>query len=281
MILVLGDSGQLGTAFRSILGAEAHYLDQPDIDLSMSDAVYERLVAFRPDLIINCAAYTAVDRAESESEIAHAVNADAVYEMARAAGDVEARFVTFSTDYVFDGTSPRPYVESDQTDPVNAYGRSKRIGEIEAFEVNPETVVVRTSWLLSGTHPNFASTMLRLAASGGGRIVSDQQGHPTLVDDLAPAVLDAVAAGATGLLHLTNQGIATWFGLAREIAEFGGFDPAAFEPCSTADYPTPAQRPENSVLASERLDEFGLHLMPDYHDGLERSVAELVERGVV
>ena len=133
MILVLGDSGQLGTAFRSILGGDAVYLDQPEIDLSKVDTVYERVSTSRADLIINCAAYTAVDRAESEPGIAHAVNADAVCEMSRAAGDNGARFVTFSTDYVFDGTSTKPYVESDETDPINAYGRSKRIGEIEAL----------------------------------------------------------------------------------------------------------------------------------------------------
>ena len=134
---------------------------------------------------------------------------------------------------------------------------------------------------MSGTHPNFASAMLRLAAAGVGRIVSDQQGHPTLVDDLAPAVLNAIDHGATGLLHLTNQGATTWFGLAKEIAGFGGFDPNVFEPCTTAEYSTPARRPENSVLASERLDEFGLQRMPDYHGGLERSVAGLLERGIV
>jgi dTDP-4-dehydrorhamnose reductase len=281
MILILGDSGQLGTAFRSILGSDALYLDQPDIDLSQVNTVYERVSADQPELIINCAAYTAVDRAESEPEIARAINADAVREMARAAGDMGAGFVTFSTDYVFDGASTKPYVESDMTDPINAYGQSKRVGEIEALEVNPETLVVRTSWLLSGTHPNFASTMLRLAAAEGGRIVSDQRGHPTLVDDLAPAVLDAVDVGVTGLLHLTNQGSTTWFELAREIAKFGGFDPTVFEPCTTAEYPTPAQRPENSVLDSERLDDFGLNPMPDYRDGIERAVAGLQERGIV
>ena len=215
MILVLGDSGQLGTAFRSIVGGEALCLHRPGIDLSKPGTVYERVSAARPDLIINCAAYTAVDRAESEPETAHAVNADSVYELARAAGDVGARFVTFSTDYVFSGASKEPYVESDETDPINVYGHSKRVGEIEALSVNPESLVVRTSWLLSGTHQNFASAMLRLAAAGGGRVVSDQSGHPTLVDDLAPAVLNAVDRGASGILHLTNRGATTWFGLAR------------------------------------------------------------------
>lgn len=281
MILVLGDSGQLGTAFRSILGSEALYLDQPDIDLSKPRTVYERVSAKRPHLILNCAAYTAVDRAESEPEIAQAVNADSVREMARAATDIGARFVTFSTDYVFDGTSLEPYVESDETDPINVYGRSKRVGEVAALAVNPESLVVRTSWLLSGTHRNFASTMLRLAAAGGGRVVDDQSGHPTLVDDLAPAVLNAVEAGASGILHLTNRGVTTWFGLAGEIAALGGFDPAVFEPCSTFDYPTPARRPTNSALMSERLSEFGLQPMPDYREGLALAVGELQTRGVV
>ncbi len=280
MILVLGSFGQLGTAFRTILGPDARSIDMEDLDLSDTETIYDRLSAYRPEMIINCAAYTAVDRAESEPEIARAINADAVREMAKAAGDLGARLVTFSTDYVFDGTANGSYVESDEPNPINIYGLTKREGEVAALAVNPDVLVVRTSWLLSGTHPNFASTMLRLAGGEGGRIVNDQRGHPTLVDDLAPAALEAVERGVTGILHLTNQGTASWFGLAGEIAVIAGLDSTVFEPCTTADFPTPARRPANSVLKSERLDAFGLHEMPHYREGLEEAVHGLVDRGL-
>jgi dTDP-4-dehydrorhamnose reductase len=273
VIAVTGATGQLGTAFRKLVGDGAVCLSRDDLDLSRPDtvgAVVERLGA---TVLVNCAAYTAVDRAESERELARSVNALSVEEMAAACRRAGTTFVTFSTDYVFDGTKPDPYVESDATHPVNAYGATKREGEELALRANPDALVIRTSWVLSGTHPNFAATMLRLVRERRLRVVDDQRGHPTLVDDLAPATLAAIEAGATGVLHLTNQGVVSWFELARRVVVIAGLDPERIEPCSTEEYPTPARRPANSVLGSERLDELGLDPLPHFASGLERAVA--------
>jgi dTDP-4-dehydrorhamnose reductase len=274
MIVVTGAAGQLGTALRMRLGDDARYLTVDDLDVTAAD-VPERLLAYRPTLVINCAAYNAVDRAEEEPGVALAVNGTAVGVLAAASAAAGAGFVTFSSDYVFDGTSPEPYVESSPTSPANRYGIAKLAGEQAALAAHPDALVIRTSWVMSGTHPSFARTMLHLAERGGGAVVDDQRGHPTLVADLAAGTLAAIDAGATGLLHLTNQGVTTWFGLAREIVELAGGDPEVIQPCSTDEFPRPARRPANSVLDSERLAELGLEPLPHYREALAAAVAEL------
>jgi dTDP-4-dehydrorhamnose reductase len=232
-------------------------------------------------VIINCAAYTTVDAAETNRDLAFAVNAVAVGEMADAARHIGARFVTISTDYVFDGSSPDPYVESSETNPVNVYGASKLAGERSAFEVNAESLIIRTSWVLSGTHPNFVATMIRMARERSFAVVDDQMGHPTLVPDLADAIIAAVESEVTGVLHLTNSGVTTWYQLAREAVVLAGIDPDVISPCTTADYPTPARRPINSVLHSERLVAEGLDPMPPYAEGLGALVGDLEANGIV
>jgi dTDP-4-dehydrorhamnose reductase len=276
LILITGASGQLGTAFRNRLGDSAEYLDRSLLDLSESDAADTTIRALRPDMVINCAAYTAVDRAEDEEDIAFAVNATAVEEMATACHDIGARFVTYSTDYVFDGTKPDPYVESDPTVPINAYGRTKLEGERMALGANADSLVIRTSWVMSGTHRNFAAVMLELIAKGDVEVVADQWGRPTLVDDLVVGTMDALDLGATGVLHMANSGSTTWYELARTIADIAGLDAGRVTPCTTADYPTKAARPLNSVLDSERLAEHGLSPMPDFHSSLEAAVNQLL-----
>ncbi len=278
MIVVTGVSGQLGSAFRRRLGDRARYLDEGDLDLTNVAAIRPTIEDLSPALVINCAAYTAVDEAEEDEETARLVNATAVGAMAEVSNDIGASLVTFSTDYVFDGTSERPYVESDETKPINAYGRTKLEGEQLALGANPETLVIRTSWLLSGTHPNFAATMLRLIAAGPVQVVDDQRGRPTFVDDLVAGTLDALEAGATGILHLANAGTTTWYDLAREIADLAGLDADRVQPATTDDFPWPARRPANSVLESVRLVELGLDPLPDYHESLDQTVAQLSSR---
>ncbi len=275
MIVVTGVPGQLGSAFRRRLGDSARYLEQDDLDLTDVATIRPTIEDLSPTLVINCAAYTAVDEAEEDEETARLVNATAVGAMAEVSNDIGASLVTFSTDYVFDGTSERPYVESDETKPINAYGRTKLEGEQLALGASPQTLVIRTSWLLSGTHPNFAATMLRLIAAGPVQVVDDQRGHPTFVDDLVAATLDALEAGATGVLHLANRGTTTWYGLAREIADLAGLDAGRVHPVGTDAFPRPALRPANSVLDSVRFDEFGLAPLPDYHESLDQAVAQL------
>jgi dTDP-4-dehydrorhamnose reductase len=225
-------------------------------------------------MIINCAAYTDVDRAESEPAAAKLINTDAVGEMAATAGELNARFVTFSTDYVFDGHKKGPYVESDETAPLNVYGRTKLEGEQAALVANPDSLVIRTSWLLSGTHPSFLSTMISAIGRGQVRVVDDQRGRPTMVDDLARAVIAALSSRVRGVLHLTNAGETSWFGLAQEIATVAGLDPSRVVPCTTSDYPTAARRPANSVLDSERIGETGVDPLRPYSVALEDAVME-------
>lgn len=272
MILVTGGAGQLGTAFRRVL-PDARYVDLADLDLTDPGRLAAALEEMRPEAIVNCAAYTAVDRAEQEEDLATAVNGEAVGVMAGHAARRRIPFLTFSTDYVFPGDGGEPYLESSPTDPVNAYGRSKLAGERAALAACPEALVVRTSWLVSGTHPNFVATMLRLAAEGGVRVVDDQRGCPTMVDDLAPGAWAALRAGVSGLLHLTNSGETTWFRFARAAVARAGLDPGRIVPCATADYPTPARRPAYSVLGSERRGPLGLPDLPPW----EESLAAVVE----
>jgi len=268
VILVTGATGQLGTAFRRRLDESARFLDRSELDLAVAGAATEVIHGLQPSVVINCAAYTAVDRAESEESLATAINGAAVGEMAAACAAVRARFVTYSTDYVFDGTKSIPYVESDATAPINAYGRSKLIGEALAMDANAESLVVRTSWVMSGTHRNFAAVMLDLIAKGDVSVVNDQRGRPTLVNDLVIATLECVDAGMNG-------GVTTWYELARTIASIADLDPDRVKPCPSADYPTDAARPSNSVLDSERLDESGVSPLPDFHVALEEAVSEL------
>jgi len=275
VILVTGVAGQLGTAFRTKLEGSARFLNRSQLDLEVPGEARDAIRALRPSVVINCAAYTAVDRAEGDEPLATVINGAAVGEMAAASSEVGARFVTYSTDYVFDGTKSNPYVESDPTAPINAYGRSKLVGERLALDENPESLVIRTSWVMSGTHRNFASVMLALIAKGNVDVVDDQRGHPTLVSDLVTATLDSIDAGATGVLHLANGGVTTWYELARTIASIAGLDPGRVSPVPSAEYPTAAARPRNSVLDSENLREWGVAPLPDFLVTLEEAVSQL------
>lgn len=270
-ILLLGSSGQVGTALRGVLD-EAIAPSRSELDLTTADFddVHRLVEGTRADVIVNCAAYTAVDRAEDEAALADRVNGHAVGILADVAGDAGIPLVTYSTDYVFDGTSRHPYLESATTNPINAYGRGKLLGEELALSSNPKTLVIRTSWVISRTHPNFVSTMLRLAREGREiKVVDDQRGSPTVADHLAAATIEAIAGDATGLLHITNQGDTTWFDLAREALTAAGLDPGLISPCPTTEYPTKAARPAYSVLGSDRTAELGLTALPSWREALD------------
>lgn len=263
--VVVGAAGQLGSALIA-------HLDDPvamtrrDLDITDRATVRTVLGGLRPQTVYNAAAYTDVDGTEADPDGAYAVNSDGVRWLAEACDDIGAKLVTFSTDYVFDGTAER-YVESDQTDPINIYGASKLAGERAAFESGGDVLIIRTSWLISTTHPNFVSTMLRLADSGGARVVDDQSGRATVARDLARAAI-AAAPVASGLLHLSNPGVLSWFELARRAVELAGMDPELIRPCTTEEFPRPAKRPRRSVLESERLGPLGLEPLPHIDDSL-------------
>lgn len=273
-LLIIGAGGQLGTAFTRLF--ETIPLTRAELDLATAsvDEMVSVIRAASPAAVINCAAYTKVDQAEEEEDLATEVNGRAVGRLAEASSALNLPLVTYSTDYVFNGRSRMPYVESDDTDPINAYGRSKLVGERAAYEANPDALVIRTSWVLSPTHRNFVTAILSRAVKGEElRVVNDQQGCPTITDDLARATLDALEAGATGLLHLTNRGATTWFELARTAVERAGLDQTLVTPCPTEEYPTPAPRPAYSVLGSEKAADLGLIHLPHWEDSIDGVVA--------
>lgn len=272
-VAVIGAGGQLGTAFCRLLGDQALAVHRDRLDLGRPERIPAFLEELAPEAVVNCAAYTKVDDAENEERLATRINTEAVGAMARWAGEAGRPFLTFSTDYVFNGEATSPYVESHETDPINAYGRSKLGGE--RLTVEAGGLVVRTSWVISGSHPNFAATMIRLAPERALKVVDDQIGCPTVAQDLARGSYEALRSNVAGLLHLVNQGPTTWFGLARAAVREAGLDPALISPCSTEEYPTPAKRPAYSVLGSERLDPSGLEPLPAWEESLPELVSEL------
>ena len=276
-IVVTGAGGQLGTALRTVL-PKARFLTRVNLDLNDLGAVRPVLEALSPDLVINCAAYTAVDRAEQEEELATRVNGHAVGEMAQFCSTNDISFITYSTDYVFGGEAGRPWLESDPTNPINAYGRSKRVGEQLTLEHGG--LVIRTSWVVSGTHPNFVATMLRHSRDRILRVVNDQHGCPTIAHDLAEATA-RIGTGASGLVHLVNAGETTWFDFAKEAVRLAEIDPAQIEACASIEFPTPAVRPAYSVLGSERLDELKIRPLPPWRASLPAVVEQLLTNGVV
>lgn len=252
-VLVTGATGQVGTAFAKLL-PDAVLVDRSTLDLAQPETVARVVADLDPGAVINCAAYTDVDGAEVDEATATDVNGTSVGELAVAANRLRIPFLTFSTDYVFDGTSSVPYVESDRTDPINAYGRSKLVGERLALANHPDALVVRTSWVVSGTHDNFVSTMLRLTADPNStvRVVDDQHGCLTIADDLARASLAALKRGLSGLVHIANGPEASWFDIARFVVGAAGLE-GTVSSCTTAEFPRPAPRPSYSVLGSDRL----------------------------
>jgi dTDP-4-dehydrorhamnose reductase len=278
VIAVLGAGGQLGSAFVRLLPEDTIAVTRAEVDLGRPDEIDSWISATRPELVINCAAYTAVDAAESDRDAARLVNATAVGRLAQSTAAHGVGLVTFSTDYVFDGSKATGYVESDLPNPLNVYGSTKLEGERLVTEAHPDALVIRTSWVLSGTHRSFASTMFDLIPKGPVGVVDDQHGRPTLVDDLAPATMNAVSIRVSGVLHLANQGETTWYGLAREVAEIAGLDPSLVTPITTDESPRPAQRPANSVLDSERVGDLGLTPLPHYREALEDAVTQIADR---
>lgn len=258
-ILVTGGSGQVGTALRERAGAfGVEVVAPPRAELDLLDmASIERQVGARDwNAVINAAAYTAVDKAESENELAFAVNAEAPGGLARATAARGIPLLHVSTDYVFDGTKPEPYAEDDSVAPLGVYGESKEAGERAVREAGDRHVILRTAWVFSPWGSNFVKTMLRL---GGERaelgIVADQLGCPTSAVDIADALLTIATAGRQrfGIYHFVNAGEASWFDFARAIFARAPVRPR-LRAISTSDYPAPAKRPANSQLSTAKIE---------------------------
>lgn len=253
--LITGASGQLGRALRATAPEDAVVVPLTHAVLDIGDAAAVRVIMDqeRPNLVLNAAAYTAVDTAESERETAFRVNAEAPSHLVTAAVAVGAAFVHVSTDFVFDGTQATPYRPQDAANPLSVYGASKRAGEEAVLHAHPGALVVRTAWVYAAEGQNFAKTMLRLLREGGTvGVVTDQIGTPTHAVSLARALWALTAAGATGLHHFTDAGVASWYDFAVAVMEeaqaLGMLGPAEVQPIAAADYPTRANRPVCSVL---------------------------------
>ena len=302
-VLVTGAGGQVGAQVaRELEGcAEIFAHDRKTLDLERPDQIVARIREARADVIVNAAAYTAVDRAESEEALALAVNAVAPGIMAEEARRAGALLVHFSTDYVFDGSAARPYVEGDAVNPLGAYGRSKLAGERSVAASGCAHLTLRTSWVYGPLGKNFMLTMLRLAATQEElRVVEDQRGAPTSSLQLARAVRElftrseaarAIEASdvarikdAPGLYHASAAGETTWFGFAREIfaararASHGAFTAPRVIPIATREYPTPARRPAYSVLSSAKLEKSLGVRIGDWRSGLEEALSALPGR---
>ncbi|WP_313645779.1 dTDP-4-dehydrorhamnose reductase [Pseudomonas sp.] len=264
-ILVCGHNGQVAQALRGPLAGfgEVHVMGRAQLDMSRPQALREPLRQLAPDVIVNAAAYTAVDQAEQEPDTAFAINAEAPGVLAEEAQRLGAPLIHFSTDYVFNGNQASPYREEDQPDPLGVYGRSKLAGEQAIAAVGGEHLILRTSWVYSLYGRNFLLTMQRLLQEKPElRVVDDQVGAPTWAASIATATAaliercQAGQAGAWGIYHLTAQGETSWFGFAQAIGaqlKARGLPCAALQPIATRDYPTPARRPLNSRLDCSRL----------------------------
>lgn len=286
-ILVTGRHGQLAQSLaeRAALddGLQISLVGRPDLDLAVAGSSRSAIVAARPDLVINAAAFTAVDLAETEADLAGWINDEAAGEIASAAHEVGAPVIQISTDYVFDGQASEPYAETAGTNPINAYGRSKLAGEEAVRAANPNHLILRTSWLIGPFGKNFVRTMVDLGRTRDSlSVVADQFGNPTSALDLADAILLAArrwAAGdRTGLgqtFHLAGSGIASWFDLAVAVQDEAR-TATKVHPITTADWPTAAARPAYSALDSGKFArDFG-HSMPDWRTSLGPIVARLL-----
>jgi len=279
-ILVTGAAGQLGRELVDVLGAEPSRevvgTTSSTMDLVDRDAVVGTICAVQPDVVIAAGAWTDVDGCERDPDRAYRVNALGVRHVAEGARCAGAHVVHVSTDYVFDGTLDRPYVEWDAPNPQSVYGRSKRGGELE---LDPGSSIVRTSWVFGRHGSNIVKTILRLASSspdGELRFVDDQRGCPTSAADLATVVARLAIGRYPGTFHVTNQGPTTWFEVARSVLGFAGLDPGRVVPVSSVELARPAPRPANSVLANTALASVGIAQPPDHREPLERLVKELI-----
>lgn len=277
-ILVTGANGQLGQSLQKISSKfenfEFIFTDYQTLDISNKEEVLNFFWKNEPHFCINAAAYTAVDLAETETEKAFSINADGPENLAEACAEYNAKLIHISTDYVYDGENNLPYSEDDFTNPVSVYGASKLAGDNLVMETNPNSVILRTSWVYSEFGKNFVKTMLQLFATKDElNIVADQFGQPTNATDLAEAIMKIVNSDkiTPGIYNFSNVGKISWFDFAQKIADFSN-SKIKLNAIETSQYPTPAKRPKNSTLNLEKIEKtFNIKLKP-WEESLEKTI---------
>lgn len=280
-ILVTGANGQLGSELQELASTytalQFVFTDVEDLDITNREATEEAIKKHLPDYVINCAAYTAVDQAESDQEKAYCLNVSAVINLSDLCDQYGLRLIHISTDYVFSGTAHRPYGEDDVTNPASVYGQSKLEGEQVILETEIEAMIIRTSWLYSTFGHNFVKTMLRLGREREElKVVFDQIGTPTYARDLAKFILDIISTGGfkTDIFHYSNEGVCSWYDFALSIMDIKGID-CRIKPIETKDYPTPAPRPFYSLLNKQKVKaSFGSDI-PYWRDSLRTCLSKL------
>ena len=279
-ILVTGVKGQLGYDVCRILsdrGIEHRGVDIDDFDITDRQAVEAYIEDYRPDAVIHCSAFTAVDKAEDDAELCTRVNADGTRNIALAATKIGAKMMYISTDYVFPGNGECFYTPDDPTGPLSVYGKTKLMGEDAVREITGRHFIVRISWVFGKNGNNFVKTMLRLAETKTDlNVVADQIGSPTYTYDLSLLLCDMIVTEHYGTYHATNEGVCSWAEFAEEIMKQGGKS-TVIHPIPSSEYPTRASRPLNSRMSKDKLEENGFSRLPHWKDALSRYLAELQE----
>ena len=285
-ILIIGSNGQLGSEIEEICpeyeNIECLFKDLPDLDISDSHSLNSIIIDKNINAVINCAAYTAVDKAEKNIDLAKRVNSFGVYNLVEVLEKVNGKLIHISTDYVFDGNSSEPYKELDKVNPIGVYGETKRSGELAVINSKIDSIVIRTSWLYSSFGNNFVKAMLRLGnVEESLNVVCDQIGTPTYAKDLAKTCLDILTLNSSSLIskkgnlyHYSNEGIASWYDFATLIMELAGLN-CKINPILSKDYPTLAKRPMYSVLDKTKIKEDFKISIPDWKESLGNCINNL------
>lgn len=282
-ILITGSNGQLGSELKELADGYSHfeflYTDINELDITDEASVNHFFALYNPDVVINCAAYTAVDKAETDEETAFLINAVATGNLARTSSECGAFMVHISTDYVFDGKNFCPYTETDKINPLSVYARSKAAGEDAVHQANGKAIIIRTSWLYSAFGNNFIKTMIKYGKERDTmNVVFDQVGTPTYARDLAKAILDtlplAMAAEAIEVYHYSNEGVASWYDFAIAIHHFANIS-CKVNPILTKDYPLPAERPFYSVLDKSKIKKKLAIEIPYWRDSVKNCIDRL------
>ena len=280
-ILITGANGQLGNEMRVLSAENPEYTyfftDVAELDICNEQAILDFVKANQINVIVNCAAYTAVDKAEESIELCTKLNADAVGYLAKAAEANGAEFIQVSTDYVFDGTAHIPYQETEPTCPNSVYGHTKLAGEQNALTLCTRSMVIRTAWLYSTFGNNFVKTMIRLGKEREALgVIFDQVGTPTYARDLARAIFAAIRQGVVpGIYHFSNEGVCSWYDFTKAIHRLTGITTCHVKPLHTEEYPTPAKRPHYSVLDKTKIKNTYHIEIPYWMDSLESCISEL------